>query len=138
VWLEPYPEAAGEGIVEQRGRVPEDRYERREAGNDSRPTALNRLPTSQRAVLVLRSSGGSDDTDTSHGDAAVNNTDVGEQRAHQRPARRSRRRAARASIEHRSPDQPRTRARSARFADAFERGNVENDRRALGAAAGGR
>ena len=53
LWLEPYPDALLEGIVDG-AAGPEARYETREAVTLAFLTALHRLPPRQRAVLVLR------------------------------------------------------------------------------------
>jgi RNA polymerase sigma-70 factor (ECF subfamily) len=53
LWLEPYPDALLEGIVDGTAG-PEARYETREAVTLAFLTALHRLPPRQRAVLVLR------------------------------------------------------------------------------------
>ena len=121
LWLEPYPDALLEGIVDD-APGPEARYESREAVTLAFVTALHRLPPLQRAVLVLRDVLGFsaaevavmlDTTPTSVNSALIR---------------------ARATIEERGP-RGRDRAplpRSAqeqelvaRFADAFERGDVE-------------
>src|SRR5919197_79802 len=53
VWLEPYPDALLEGVAD-RGQEPDARYEQREAIGLAFMVALQRLPPRQRAVLVLR------------------------------------------------------------------------------------
>jgi RNA polymerase sigma-70 factor (TIGR02960 family) len=53
IWLEPYPDALLEGVVD-RSREPHARYEAREAIGLAFVAALQRLPPRQRAVLVLR------------------------------------------------------------------------------------
>src|SRR5258706_9715647 len=53
LWLEPYPDALLEGIVDS-AAGPEARYETREAVTLAFLTALHRLPPRQRAVLALR------------------------------------------------------------------------------------
>jgi RNA polymerase sigma-70 factor (TIGR02960 family) len=53
VWLEPYPDVLLEGVAD-RGQEPGARYERREAIGLAFMVALQRLPPRQRAVLVLR------------------------------------------------------------------------------------
>src|SRR6476620_3885387 len=53
LWLEPYPDALLEGIVDG-AAGPEARYETHEAVTLAFLTALHRLPPRQRAVLVLR------------------------------------------------------------------------------------
>jgi RNA polymerase sigma-70 factor (TIGR02960 family) len=53
IWLEPYPDALLEGVVD-RSREPHARYEAREAIGLAFVAGLQRLPPRQRAVLVLR------------------------------------------------------------------------------------
>jgi RNA polymerase sigma-70 factor (TIGR02960 family) len=53
VWLEPYPDALFEGILD-RSQEPDARYESREAIGLAFVAGLQRLPPRQRAVLVLR------------------------------------------------------------------------------------
>src|SRR5918997_5598181 len=53
IWLEPYPDALLEGVVD-RSREPDARYEAREAIGLAFVAGLQRLPPRQRAVLVLR------------------------------------------------------------------------------------
>jgi RNA polymerase sigma-70 factor (TIGR02960 family) len=53
IWLEPYPDALLEGVVE-RAREPDARYEAREAIGLAFVAGLQRLPPRQRAVVVLR------------------------------------------------------------------------------------
>ncbi|MGY1893846.1 sigma-70 family RNA polymerase sigma factor [Nocardia gipuzkoensis] len=52
VWLEPFPDAQGEGVIEALG--PEARYEQTEAISLAFVTALQILPPRQLAVLILR------------------------------------------------------------------------------------
>ena len=119
LWLEPYPDALFEGIV---GGVagPEARYETREAVTLAFLTALHRLPPRQRAVLVLRDVLGFSATEVA---AMLDTTRTSVNSALIR---------ARATIEERGPHDRAPLARSAqehelvaRFADAFERGDVE-------------
>ena len=120
-WLEPYPDVLLEGIVDGTAG-PEARYETREAVTLAFLTALHRLPPRQRAVLVLRDVLGFSAIEVA---AMLDTTPTSVNSALIR---------ARATIEERGP-QPRDRAplpRSAqehelvaRFADAFERGDVE-------------
>jgi RNA polymerase sigma-70 factor (TIGR02960 family) len=122
IWLQPYPDALLEGLPDS-APGPEARYEAREAVGLAFVTGLQRLPPTQRAVLVLRDVLGyraaevADMMETS--EASVNS-------ALQR---------ARASFESRLPEGYRDRAplpRSTRerelvgrFADAFENGDVD-------------
>jgi RNA polymerase sigma-70 factor (ECF subfamily) len=121
LWLEPYPDALLEGIVDS-AAGPEARYETREAVTLAFLTALHRLPPRQRAVLVLRDVLGFSATDVA---AMLDTSPTSVNSALIR---------ARATIEERGP---RTHVRAplprsaqerellARFADAFERGDVE-------------
>jgi RNA polymerase sigma-70 factor (ECF subfamily) len=121
LWLEPYPDALLEGIVDG-AAGPEARYETREAVTLAFLTAVHRLPPRQRAVLVLRDVLGFSATDVA---AMLDTTPTSVNSALIR---------ARATIEQRGP-RARDRAplpRSARehelvarFADAFERGDVK-------------
>jgi RNA polymerase sigma-70 factor (TIGR02960 family) len=120
LWLEPYPDALLEGVVDS-AADPEARYETREAVSLAFVTALHRLPPRQRAVLVLRDVLGFPAIDVA---AILDTTPTSVNSALIR---------ARATIEERGPlahDQaplPRTaqeRELVARFADAFERGDV--------------
>jgi RNA polymerase sigma-70 factor (ECF subfamily) len=121
LWLEPYPDALLEGIADS-AAGPEARYETREAVTLAFLTALHRLPPRQRAVLVLRDVLGFSATDVA---AMLDTSPTSVNSALIR---------ARATIEERGP---RTHVRAplprsaqerelvARFADAFERGDVE-------------
>jgi RNA polymerase sigma-70 factor (TIGR02960 family) len=121
LWLEPYPDALLEGIADG-AAGPEARYETREAVTLAFLTALHRLPPRQRAVLVLR-----DVLGFSAAEVAVmlETTPTSVNSALIR---------ARATIEERGPRAydraPLARSAQeeelvARFADAFERGDVE-------------
>jgi RNA polymerase sigma-70 factor, ECF subfamily len=121
LWLEPYPDALLEGIVDS-AADPEARYETREAVTLAFVTALHRLPPRQRAVLVLRDVLGFsasdvaamlDTTPTSVNSALIRaraTIDEGGPRAHDRAP---------------LPRSAQERELVARFADAFERGDVE-------------
>jgi len=119
LWLEPYPDALLEGIVDS-AAGPEARYETREAVTLAFLTALHRLPPRQRAVLVLRDVLGFSATEVA---AMLDTTRTSVNSALIR---------ARATIEERAPHDRAPLPRSAqehelvaRFADAFERGDVE-------------
>ena len=121
LWLEPYPDALLEGIVDS-AAGPEARYETREAVTLAFLTALHRLPPRQRAVLVLRDVLGFsaaevaamlDTTPTSVHSALIRARATIEER---RPHAHDRAPLPRSAQEH---------ALAARFADAFERGDVE-------------
>ena len=53
IWLQPYPDALLEGVPD-RAAGPETRYETKEAVGLAFVSGLQRLPPTQRAVLVLR------------------------------------------------------------------------------------
>jgi RNA polymerase sigma-70 factor (ECF subfamily) len=119
LWLEPYPDALLEGIVDG-AAGPEARYETHEAVTLAFLTALHRLPPRQRAVLVLRDVLGFSATEVA---AMLDTTRTSVNSALIR---------ARATIEERGPHDRAPLPRSAqehelvtRFADAFERGDVE-------------
>ena len=121
LWLEPYPDALLEGIVDS-AAGPEARYETREAVTLAFLTALHRLPPRQRAVLVLRDVLGFSATDVA---AMLETTPASVNSALIR---------ARAAIDERGPHArdraplPRSAQEQelvARFADAFEHGDVE-------------
>ena len=120
-WLQPYPDALLEGIVDS-AAGPEARYETREAVTLAFLTALHRLPPRQRAVLVLRDVLGFSATDVA---AMLETTQTSVNSALIR---------ARATIDERGPHAhdraplPRSAQEQelvARFADAFEHGDVE-------------
>jgi RNA polymerase sigma-70 factor, ECF subfamily len=121
LWLEPYPDALLEGIIDS-AAGPEARYETREAVTLAFLTALHRLPPRQRAVLVLRDVLGFSATEVA---AMLDTTPTSVNSALIR---------ARATIDERGPHAhdraplPRSAQEHelvARFADAFERGEVE-------------
>jgi RNA polymerase sigma-70 factor (TIGR02960 family) len=117
LWLEPYPDALLEGIVDGTAG-PEARYETREAVTLAFLTALHRLPPRQRAVLVLRDVLGFSAIEVA---AMLDTTPTSVNSALIR---------ARATIEESGPRAQRSRSAQehelvARFADAFERGEVE-------------
>jgi RNA polymerase sigma-70 factor (ECF subfamily) len=121
-WIEPYPdEAFG---VEDGAAGPEARYERREALELAFVAALQHLPPRQRAALVLRDVLGFSAKETAEAmDATVPSVNGALARA-------------RASVEERLPDQSqqttlralgdrKLREIAERFADAFERGEID-------------
>jgi len=121
LWLEPYPDALLEGIVDS-ADGPEARYETREAVTLAFLTALHRLPPRQRAVLVLRDVLGFSATEVG---AMLDTTPTSVHSALIR---------ARATVDERGPRAhdraplPRSAQEHelvARFADAFERGDVD-------------
>jgi RNA polymerase sigma-70 factor (TIGR02960 family) len=122
LWLEPYPDALLEGLVDRSGG-PEARYEAAETVGLAFLTALQRLPPLQRAVLVLRDVLGfkaaevADMLDTS--EAAV-------KAALQRARGAIDERMPAGHREHAPlPSSPTERELVARFARAFEAGDVE-------------
>src|SRR3954470_771456 len=121
LWLEPYPDALLEGIADG-AAGPEARYETHEAVTLAFLTALHRLPPRQRAVLVLRDVLGFsaaevavmlDTTPTSVNSALIRARVTIEERE---PRTHDRAPVPRSTQEHELV---------ARFADAFERGDVE-------------
>jgi RNA polymerase sigma-70 factor (TIGR02960 family) len=122
LWLEPYPDALLEGIPDA-APGPEARYESREAVGLAFITALARLPPRQRAALVLRDVLGYRAAEVA---SMLDMTEVSVSSALQR---------ARATIEALAPGRreraplprsARERDLVARFADAFETGQVED------------
>jgi RNA polymerase sigma-70 factor, ECF subfamily len=122
VWIEPYPdERLG---VEAGPTVPEARYEQREAVELAFIAALQHLPPRQRAVLILRDVLGFSARDVAELlDATVASVNSAMQRA-------------RRALDDRLPDESQQHALRrlgdegirgvvSRFADAFERGDVE-------------
>jgi RNA polymerase sigma-70 factor (ECF subfamily) len=121
LWLEPYPDALLDGIIDSTAG-PAARYETREAVSLAFVTALHRLPPRQRAVLVLR-----DVLGFSAGEVAAM-LDTTATSVHSALIR------ARATIDERGPHahdrtplprSPQEHELVTRFADAFERGDVE-------------
>ncbi len=122
VWIEPYPD---EALGPAGGATtPEARYEQREAVELAFIAALQYLPARQRAVLILRDVLGFSAREVATLlDASVASVNSSMQRA-------------RRTLDERLPDQSqqrvlhrlgdeRTRDLVTRFADAFERGDVE-------------
>jgi RNA polymerase sigma-70 factor, ECF subfamily len=122
LWLEPYPDALLEGIADA-APGPDARYETREALGLAFITTLQRLPPRQRAVLVLRDVLGYRAAEVA---SMLETTEVSVNSALQR---------ARATLEAYAPGAreraplPRSaheRELVARFADAFEAGQVDD------------
>jgi RNA polymerase sigma-70 factor (TIGR02960 family) len=121
VWLEPYPDVLLEGIAD-RGQEPDARYEQREAIGLAFMVALQRLPPRQRAVLVLRDVLGFRAAEVAE---MLETSEVAVNRLLQR---------ARRGVDHDTgpgslaeaplPDSPAERALVARFATAFQSGDV--------------
>jgi RNA polymerase sigma-70 factor (TIGR02960 family) len=119
VWAEPYPD----DLIDDRATDPEARYDAREAIEISFVIALQHLPARQRAVLVLRDVLGFRAGEVA---AILETTEAGVHSALQR-ARATLERARAGTPPERGP-LPRSRAERelvGRFADAFERGDVE-------------
>jgi RNA polymerase sigma-70 factor (ECF subfamily) len=121
LWLEPYPDALLEGIVDT-AAGPEARYETREAVTLAFLTALHRLPPRQRAVLVLRDVLGFSATDVA---AMLDTTPTSVNSALLRARATIEEHGPRAHDRAPLPRSPQERELVARFADAFERGDVE-------------
>jgi RNA polymerase sigma-70 factor (TIGR02960 family) len=121
VWLEPYPDVLLEGIAD-RGQEPDARYERREAIGLAFTVALQRLPPRQRAVLVLRDVLGFRAAEVAQ---MLGATEVAVNRLVHR-ARRAMDRDARPGtlVEAPLPDSAEEQALVARFATAFQSGDV--------------
>ena len=122
LWLEPYPDALLEGVPDA-APGPDARYESREAVGLAFVTGLQRLPPRQRAALVLRDVLGYRASEVA---SMLDATEVSVNSALQR---------ARATLEDLSPPgrdraplprSARERELVARFADAFETGDVED------------
>jgi RNA polymerase sigma-70 factor (ECF subfamily) len=119
VWLEPYPDALLEGVADH-SADPACRYSGREAIQLAFITALQRLPARQRAVLVLRDV------------LAFRASEVADMLETTEASVTSALQRARASIDatvedHEPPplpSSPREREIVARFADAFEAGDI--------------
>jgi RNA polymerase sigma-70 factor (TIGR02960 family) len=121
VWLEPYPDVLLEGIADG-GQGPDARYEQREAIGLAFMVALQRLPPRQRAVLVLRDVLGFRAIEVAE---MLETTEVAVNRLLHR-ARRVIDRDARPGTlaEAPLPNSPDERVLVARFATAFEAGDV--------------
>jgi RNA polymerase sigma-70 factor (ECF subfamily) len=120
-WLEPYPDTLLEALPDA-APGPERRYETREAVGLAFITALQRLPSRQRAVLVLR------DVLGYHAREVAEMLDTSE------PTVNSALQRARTALEARlprhlertpAPGSTREREIAHTFADAFERGDIE-------------
>jgi RNA polymerase sigma-70 factor (ECF subfamily) len=116
-WLEPYPDS----LLEDAAAGPEARYEQRESIALAFVTGLQHLPSRQRATLVMRDVLGLRAAEVAEmletSEASVNSA---LQRA--RAAL-----AARSAVRERAPlpDSPQEREVVSRFADLFERGDIE-------------
>jgi RNA polymerase sigma-70 factor (ECF subfamily) len=117
VWLEPYPDVLLEGIAD-REQEPDARYEQREAIGLAFMVALQRLPPRQRAVLVLRDVLGFRAAEVAE---MLETTEIAVNRLLHR-ARRAMKPGTLADAP--LPDSPEERALVARFATAFQSGDV--------------
>ena len=121
LWLEPYPDALLEGLVET-SPGPEARYEAKEAVTLAFVAALQHLPPRQRAALVLRDVLGFRAAEVAD---MLESSEVSVNSALQR-ARATLETALPADRERPSlPRSPRERELAARFADAVESGDVD-------------
>jgi RNA polymerase sigma-70 factor, ECF subfamily len=121
LWLEPYPDqAAG---LEDGYASPEARYEQREAVELAFVAALQHLPASQRAVLLLRDVLGFSAKETASTlDTTVASVNSALQRARRRVHERMPARSQQATL--RSLGDERVRAIVKSYLDAWERGDV--------------
>jgi RNA polymerase sigma-70 factor (TIGR02960 family) len=121
VWLEPYPDVLLEPIAD-RGQEPDARYEQREAIGLAFMVALQRLPPRQRAVLVLRDVLGFRAAEVAD---MLKATEVAVNRLLHRARRAMDRDAGPGALaEVPLPDSPEERELVARFATAFQSGDV--------------
>jgi RNA polymerase sigma-70 factor (TIGR02960 family) len=121
VWLEPYPDVLLEGVAD-RGQEPDARYERREAIGLAFMVALQRLPPRQRAVLVLRDVLGFRAVEVAE---MLGATEVAVNRLLHRARRVMDHDAGPGTLaEAPLPNSPAERALLARFATAFQSGDV--------------
>jgi RNA polymerase sigma-70 factor (TIGR02960 family) len=120
IWLQPYPDALLEGLPD-RAEGPDARYETREAVGLAFVSGLQRMPPHQRAVLVLRDVLGYRAAEVADmlgsSEASVNS-------ALQR-ARSALDAAPERAVGGALPDSRAERDVLARFADAFETGDVD-------------
>jgi RNA polymerase sigma-70 factor (TIGR02960 family) len=121
VWLEPYPDALLDGLPDA-AAGPEARYETREAVGLAFVTALQHLPARQRAALVLRDVMGFRSAEVA---AMLATTEAAVNSALQRARTVLDRRLPAGELERAPlPHSAREREVVARFADAFESGDV--------------
>jgi RNA polymerase sigma-70 factor, ECF subfamily len=119
VWLEPYPDVLLEGVAD-RAQEPDARYEQREAIGLAFMVALQRLPPRQRAVLVLRDVLGFRAAEVAE---MLGATEIAVNRLLHR-ARRAVEDGPGTLAEAPLPGSPEERALVARFATAFQSGDV--------------
>jgi RNA polymerase sigma-70 factor (TIGR02960 family) len=121
VWLEPYPDVLLEGVAD-REQEPDARYERREAISLAFMVALQRLPPRQRAVLVLRDVLGFRAAEVAE---MLGSTEVAANRVLHRARRAIDGDTPPGTLEDAPlPDSPQERALVARFATAFQSGDI--------------
>jgi RNA polymerase sigma-70 factor (TIGR02960 family) len=121
VWLEPYPDVLLEPIAD-RAQEPDARYEQREAIGLAFMVALQRLPPRQRAVLVLRDVLGFRAAEVAE---LLHATEVAVNRLLHRARQAMDRDVPPGTVaEAPPPDSPEERALVARFATAFQSGDV--------------
>ena len=122
VWVEPYPDLALG--LEDGPASPEARYEQREAVELAFIAALQHLPASQRAVLLLRDVLGFSAKETARTlDTTVASVNSALQRARRRINERTPARSQQATL--RSLGDQRVRAIVNGYLDAWERGDVK-------------
>ena len=120
-WLEPCPDALFDGLPDA-APGPEARYELRESVALAFITALQRLPARQRAVLVLRDVLGCRAAEVAQ---MLDTTEATVNSALQRARAGLRERLSPARDRAPAPGSARERELASRFADAFERGEVD-------------
>jgi RNA polymerase sigma-70 factor, ECF subfamily len=124
IWIEPYPDEEGLGGIADGAAGPEARYERREALELAFVAALQHLPPRQRAALIMRDVLGFSAKEAAESlDTTVASVNGGLRRARTAIAERLPERSQQATI--RTLGHGRLRALVERFADAFERGDVD-------------
>jgi RNA polymerase sigma-70 factor (TIGR02960 family) len=123
IWLDPYPDFLLDGTAD-RSAGPEARYETKEAVGLAFLAGLQHLPPHQRAVLVLRDVLGYRAAEVAEMlDSSAASVNSALQRARTAlEARMPARDRDRAPL----PNSPRERELVGRFADAFERGDVDS------------
>jgi RNA polymerase sigma-70 factor (TIGR02960 family) len=120
IWLQPFPDALLEGLPD-RADGPDVRYETREAVTLAFVSGLQRMPPQQRAVLVLRDVLGYRAAEVA---AMLASTEASVNSALQR-ARATLGAAPERAVGGALPDSRAEREALARFADAFETGDVD-------------
>jgi RNA polymerase sigma-70 factor (TIGR02960 family) len=118
VWLQPYPDALLDGLPDA-APGPEARYENREAISIAFVTAVQSLPPRQRAVLLLRDVLGFRAAEAAAMLGVTEDTVTG-------ALKRARAALPGDAAGRRPPDSARERAAATRFADALERGDVDD------------